>query len=168
MVYATGIAWAWLHYFGARADEFAPRSAAEPWMMKLHGAGAMVILVILGTLLPSHIRFAWHARRNRPNGIALILFFVFLIVSGYGLYYFGNERLRSWTSWSHLAVGLALPAMIILHIWSGRRSPVQKIRHRRIKGGHHYFIIIVQRERSVATAFRFNLLLSASLFSFHL
>ena len=97
-------------------------------MMKLHGAGAMVILVILGTLLPSHIRFAWHARRNRPNGIALILFFGFLIVSGYGLYYFGNERLRSWTSWSHLAVGLALPAMIILHIWSGRRSPVQKIR----------------------------------------
>ncbi len=128
LVYVTGAAWAWLHYFGARADELASRSAAEPWMMRLHGAGAMVILVILGTLLPSHIRFAWHARRNRPNGIALVLFFVFLVVSGYGLYYFSNEHLRSWTGWSHLAVGLALPAMIILHIWSGRRSSVQKVR----------------------------------------
>ncbi len=86
----------------------------------------MVFLVVLGTLLPSHVRFAWHARRNRPNGIALLLVLGFLIAGGYGLYYFGDERLRSWTSWSHLAVGLALPAMIVLHIWSGRRSAAKK------------------------------------------
>ncbi len=130
LVYVTGVAWAWLHYLGGRAEELAPRSAAEPWMLKLHGAGAMAILVLLGTLLPGHVRFAWHTRRNRPNGVALILFFAFLGVSGYGLYYFGNERLRSWTSWLHLAIGVALPAMIVIHIWSGRRSPAQKI-HRK-------------------------------------
>ncbi len=122
VVYATGAAWAWLHYLRAPAAEFAARSAAEPWLMKLHGAGAMVILVVLGTLLPSHVRFAWHARRNRVNGVTLLAILAFLIASGYGLYYFGDERLRTWTSWSHLAIGLALPAMIVLHIWAGRRS----------------------------------------------
>ena len=103
---------------------------AEPWSLKLHGAAAMAILIILGTLLPTHVRFAWHARRNRPNGIALLAFFVLLVVTGYGLYYLGDERLRSWTSWLHLGIGIALPAMIILHIWSGRRSNVQVVRPR--------------------------------------
>ena len=120
LVYLTGVAWAWLHYLAHEPEDLV--HPAEPWMLKLHGAGAMLILVILGTLLPGHIRFAWHARRNRPNGIALAAFLVFLVLTGYGLYYLGDERLRSWTSWSHLAVGVALPAMIILHIWSGRRS----------------------------------------------
>jgi cation transport ATPase len=121
VVYVTGAAWGWLHYVATRPDELA-HSPCEPWLMRLHGAGAMALLVILGTLLPGHVRFAWHARRNRPNGIALIVFLAFLALSGYGLYYFGSERLRSWTSWSHLVVGLALPGMLILHIWSGRRS----------------------------------------------
>ncbi|MDQ2660161.1 MAG: hypothetical protein M3Y03_07045 [Verrucomicrobiota bacterium] len=128
LLYLTGGVWAGLHYLGNHADEFAPRSPAEPWLMRLHGAGAMALLVVLGTLLPTHVRFAWHARRNRPNGIALLAFYAFLIASGYGLYYFGNEWLRSWTSWLHLAIGIALPAMIVLHIWTGRRSAVQPVR----------------------------------------
>lgn len=122
LIYLTGAVWGWHHYLASRTDEFASQSSLEPWMMKLHGAGAIAVLVTLGTLLPGHVRFAWHARRNRPNGIALVGFFTFLVLSGYGLYYFGDERLRSWTSWSHLAIGLALPAMLVLHIWSGRRS----------------------------------------------
>lgn len=123
LIYVSGVAWACLHYFVRTAGEFGDQpNPAEPWSLKLHGAAAMVLLVILGTLLPGHVRLAWHARRNRPNGIALVAFLLFLVVTGYGLYYFGNERLRSWTSWSHLAVGLVLPAKLILHIWVGRRS----------------------------------------------
>jgi hypothetical protein len=132
LLYATGAVWAWLHYLHTGRDEFGSRSAAEPWMMKLHGAGAMILLIVLGTLIPGHIRFAWHARRNRPNGVALVLFLAFLFVSGYGLYYFGDERLRSWTSWLHLVIGLALPAMIFLHIWSGRRSAARSVRRRTV------------------------------------
>lgn len=125
LLYLTGVVWAWLHYLAPRPNEFSATSPAEPWMMKLHGAAAMGILVLIGTLLPSHVRFAWHARRNRANGIVLIGYLSFLIVSGYGLYYFGDERLRTWTGWSHLWFGIALPAMLIFHIWTGRRSTVQ-------------------------------------------
>lgn len=124
VVYLTGAAWGWLHYAGSRSDELALPSPLEPWLMRLHGAGAMALLVILGTLLPGHVRFAWHVHRNRPNGIMLVSVLAFLIFTGYGLYYFGDERLRSWTSSLHLVVGLILPVALILHIRSGRRSDV--------------------------------------------
>lgn len=125
LIYGSGAVWAYLHYFARRMSEFGEQPhPAEPWSLKVHGAAAMAILAILGTLLPTHVRFAWHARRNRPNGILLISVFAFLILTGYGLYYLGDDRLRSWTSWLHLVVGLALPLVLILHIRSGRRSDV--------------------------------------------
>ena len=140
LLYLSGVAWACLHYFVRTAGEFGDQPhPTEPWSLQIHGAAAMAILVILGTLLPGHVRFAWHARRNRPNGIALIAFLGFLVLSGYGLYYFGNERLRSWTSWSHLAVGLVLPGILILHIWSGRRSTPAQIKSSSPEGRFHCY-----------------------------
>jgi hypothetical protein len=126
LLYLTGAGWGWLHYFGKSPDEFSGNSPVEPWLLKVHGAAAMIFLVLLGTLLPSHVRFSWHARRNRGNGVGLIAFLGFLIAGGYGLYYFGDERLRSWTSLSHLWIGLVLPAVLVFHIWRGRRSATQK------------------------------------------
>ena len=48
--------------------------------------------------------------------------FAVLTITGYGLYYAGGERLRAWTSWIHLAVGLALPILLLIHIFLGRRT----------------------------------------------
>lgn len=90
--------------------------------MKIHGAAAMAILVLVGMLLTGHVRFAWRARRNRGNGSLFLSAFGILTVTGYGLYYAGGERLRAWTSWIHLAVGLALPLLLTLHIWLGKQT----------------------------------------------
>ena len=90
--------------------------------MKIHGAAAMAILVLVGMLLTGHVRFAWRARRNRCNGSLFLGAFGILTLTGYGLYYAGGESLRAWTSWIHLAVGLALPLLLILHIWLGKRT----------------------------------------------
>jgi hypothetical protein len=90
--------------------------------MKVHGAAAMATLVLVGMLLTSHVRFAWRARRNRGNGSLFLGAFGVLTITGYGLCYAGGERLRAWTSWIHLAVGLALPLLLILHIWLGKRT----------------------------------------------
>ena len=90
--------------------------------MKIHGAAAMAILVLVGMLLTGHVRFAWRARRNRGNGSLFLCTFGILTVTGYGLYYAGGESLRAWTSWIHLAAGLALPLLLILHIWLGKRT----------------------------------------------
>ena len=119
LVFVSGAAWAWLHYFS-------DGTAAQSWMLKIHGAAAMATLLIIGTLLPYHVKFAWRAKRNRRTGSTLLVVFGFLILTGYGLYYSGDERLRAWTSDSHLYVGLALPLLLALHVWRGKKSRAQK------------------------------------------
>jgi hypothetical protein len=90
--------------------------------MKIHGAAAMAILVLIGMLLSGHVRFAWRAGRNRANGSLFLSAFAVLTITGYGLYYAGGERLRAWMSWIHLAVGLALPILLLIHIFLGKRT----------------------------------------------
>ena len=82
----------------------------------------MGILVLIGMLLTGHVRFAWRARRNRGNGSLFLSALAVLSVTGYGLYYAGDESLREWTSWIHLGVGLALPLFLILHVWLGKKT----------------------------------------------
>ncbi len=114
-------AW-WLALQSRLADSDAPPHPMQPWLVKVHGAAAMVALVTLGTLLSSHIRRGWVARRNRRSGALMVGTVGLLVLSGYGLYYAGDERLRALTAWAHDIVGLGLPGIIVLHIWRGRRT----------------------------------------------
>ncbi len=120
-VFATGLVWIWLHYFASRTGEFGS-NPGESWMLTLHGGFAIATMIMLGTLLPVHARLAWNAQRNRPNGITLLTVFAILVLTGYGLYYIGNDHIRSWTSHIHIVVGVALPIFIVVHIWRGRMT----------------------------------------------
>jgi cbb3-type cytochrome oxidase subunit 3 len=120
LLFLSGVAWAYWNYLEASAGNF--EISAKAWAMKIHGAAAMAVLVLIGMLLSAHVRFAWRARRNRSNGSVFLSAFAVLIITGYGLYYAGGERLRAWTSWIHLAVGLALPVLLLMHIFLGRRT----------------------------------------------
>ncbi len=125
VVFATGAIWIWLHYFVHDENEFGS-SAAQTRILAIHGLFAAVSLLLIGSLLPLHVKFAWRSKRNRFNGIFFISTVALLIATGYALYYIGNERFRSWTSWTHLIVGVAFPLLLILHIWRGRASRRQK------------------------------------------
>jgi magnesium-transporting ATPase (P-type) len=118
LLFLSGVAWAYWNYLAASPGDF--ETSAKAWAMKIHGAAAMVVLVLIGMLLSAHVRFAWRARRNRANGSIFLSAFAVLTVTGYGLYYAGGERLRAWTSWIHLAVGLALPILLLIHIFLGK------------------------------------------------
>src|SRR5947199_3911371 len=120
LLFFSGVAWAYWNYLAVSPGDF--ETSAKTWAMKLHGAAAMAILVLIGMLLNGHVRFAWRARRNRGNGSVFLSAFAVLTITGYGLYYAGGERLRAWTSWIHLAVGLALPILLLIHIFLGRRT----------------------------------------------
>jgi cbb3-type cytochrome oxidase subunit 3 len=119
LLFLSGGAWAYWNYLRSPGDF---ETSAKAWTMKIHGAAAMAILVLVGMLLTGHVRFAWRARRNRGNGSIFLSAFAVLTITGYGLYYAGGERLRAWTSWIHLAVGLALPILLLIHIFLGRRT----------------------------------------------
>jgi MFS family permease len=132
LLFLSGVAWTYWNYLAASAGDF--EISSKNWAMKIHGAAAMAVLVLIGMLLTGHVRFAWRARRNRANGSVFLGAFAVLTVTGYGLYYAGGERLRAWTSWIHLVVGLVLPILLLIHIFLGRRT-----RHSastRIRGRH--------------------------------
>jgi cation transport ATPase len=120
LLFLSGAAWAYWNYLAGSPGDFG--TSAKAWAMKIHGAVAMAILVLIGMLLSGHVRFAWRARRNRANGSVFLSAFAVLTITGYGLYYAGGEKLRAWTSWIHLAVGLALPILLLIHIFLGRRT----------------------------------------------
>jgi hypothetical protein len=115
---ASGAVWLWVHL---RTPQGAMPSALEPWMMKLHGAAALLIIYLAGTMLYGHMLNAWHQRRNRLTGSVTATAFVMLGLSGYGLYYFGGEGLRMFTEWLHWAFGFGAPALLWVHVWRGRR-----------------------------------------------
>lgn len=119
---ASGLVWLVLHYFLAQPGEFGDTfHPGEPWMLRLHGAGAMVGLIVYGSLLPVHIRRAWTIRRNIGLGISLGSLLIALTVSGYLLYYAGDEETRPVISVVHWVVGLAIPGILTWHVISGRR-----------------------------------------------
>jgi hypothetical protein len=93
----------------------------EAIRLKLHGAGAFLALLALGSLLAQHIRFGWSARRNRTSGSLLGGFAALIVLTGYGLYYAG-EDLREWSKWTHLALGTLAFIAPPLHVWLGRRT----------------------------------------------
>ena len=62
----SGAAWAYWNDLVSTPGDF--EMSAKAWAMKVHGAAAMAILVLVGMLLTGHVRFAWRARRNRGNG----------------------------------------------------------------------------------------------------
>jgi small-conductance mechanosensitive channel len=93
-----------------------------PVMLMLHGGAAMVALLLLGALVPLHVRRAWRSGRNRLTGPVMIAVNTVLIATAFGLYYAGSETLRPWVSDLHIVVGIALPPALLVHVWLGRRT----------------------------------------------
>jgi len=119
----SGALWLVFHYFLDAHGEFGEnRHPLEAWWLRLHGAAAMAFLVVLGTLLPIHIRRAWQLRRNYVTGIVVLSTVAALIVTGYGLYYASGENLRLWVSVAHWGIGLAGTPALILHMLLGKRN----------------------------------------------
>jgi hypothetical protein len=88
---------------------------------------AMIVLVLLGALIPIHVLRGWRSRRNRVAGAAMVAANVLFVATAFGLYYAGSETWRPWLSDVHIALGLAFPVLIVIHIWTGRRSsPVKE------------------------------------------
>jgi cation transport ATPase len=118
----SGLAWAWLHHLDEAGHANDAARELKPWLMKAHGFAALGFVLLLGTLLPVHVRHSWHARRNRANGVFFLSSVSLLTLTGYLLYYLGNEKLRALCSDVHFWLGAIIPLLLIWHIWSGRRA----------------------------------------------
>lgn len=92
------------------------------WLLSVHGGAAMASLVVLGVLIPSHMQRGWAQQRNRRTAVLMIAVCLAMVLSGYGLYYCGNDHWRSWISGAHSFAGCALPFALVWHIINGRKS----------------------------------------------
>lgn len=119
----TGALWLLFHFFVSVKSEFGDtHHPLEVWWLKLHGFAAMGGLILFGSLMPVHIRTAWHQKRHRWTGGALVVVMSALALSGYGLYYAGNEEIRTWISNLHWVVGLALLVFLTIHVLQRRQA----------------------------------------------
>ena len=122
----SGAAWAWVHRLDDSGQAGDALRQLKPWLLKTHGYAALGFVLLLGTLLAGHVHRAWHARKNRTNGAFFLTAVSLLTLSGYTLYYLGDETWRAAASRFHLWLGLAAPVLLALHIRAGRRATGSK------------------------------------------
>jgi hypothetical protein len=118
----SGGLWLLLHYGYPIQDEFGTRpNLWEKPLIRWHGAGAMAWLLVLGALLQHHVRVGLRHKRRIISGLTLLGINLALVVTGYGLYYAGDETLRNWSSLAHSVLGFAVVGSLIAHLF-WRRS----------------------------------------------
>jgi cytochrome b561 len=116
------------------ADPFKASDDGESWqavaatMLMLHGIAAMIALVLLGMLIPLHVRRSWRMGKNRISGAAMVAANAVLVATASGLYYAGADLLRAVVVDVHVAIGILLPTLMVTHIIAGRRArtPVRR------------------------------------------
>jgi len=120
-LFVTGAVW-------LVADALKDGDDGEVWqavaarLLMIHGGASMAILVVLGALYALHMRLGWRANRNRVSGSVMVTINGLLIATAFGLYYAGSDVLRTWTSYLHIGIGLALPVVAVIHVLLGRRT----------------------------------------------
>lgn len=114
--WATGALWVVCHYFLMSEGPFGlTPHPLEFWSLASHGAFAFASLWLLGLLWAVHIPIGWRTSRRRWSGGAMLGVSGWLVLSGYALYYVGSEELMSISAILHWSVGLAAPALFLLH-----------------------------------------------------
>lgn len=121
MLFLTGAGWLVADWQkDISGDEIWQQAIA--YLLMVHGGAAMVTLLLLGALVPLHLRRGWRSRKNRVSGSVMVTFNAVLIMTAFGLYYLGSETLRPWMSWMHIAAGVCLSLSFPVHILMGRRE----------------------------------------------
>lgn len=129
MVYAilggtwlSGAIWLALHFYLREKTEFGllPHPF-EAWVLRVHGAFAFAALWLSGLLWAAHISVAWTLRQHRYSGITVVTLFAVLALSGYLLYYLGDEGWRDVASLAHWLIGLFGLIALPLHSLRARQ-----------------------------------------------
>jgi hypothetical protein len=116
---ASGVAWLVFRYLPAFR---ATSSSATALSMRIHGGAAMLVLLLTGSAVALHAPGAWRERRNRASGVAAGAVLLSLALTGYLLYYLGDDAQRLAASMAHWTIGLAAPVFLVVHVWLGGRS----------------------------------------------
>ena len=122
-VWLSGVLWLIFHYFFRVRGQFGFRTnPMEPIWLMLHGGLAVASVFVFGFLWTSHVLAGWHMRWRRRSGGTLAGFTIFLILTGYALYYIGGSKTLAVMQILHWAIGLAAIAAFFIH-WLSKSQP---------------------------------------------
>ncbi|MBC7379591.1 MAG: DUF4405 domain-containing protein [Burkholderiaceae bacterium] len=117
----SGLAWLALHFLAGESGDDLAQAVPRLWSIRIHAAAALWLLVMMGSLMPLHMRSAWHLRRNRIGGAGLVALMLGLTLTGYLLWYAPEGTGRLWSEWLHWVLGGGAPVALLAHIAWGRR-----------------------------------------------
>jgi heme A synthase len=117
LLWLTGVVWLYYRYgVEAQGEPGFQNHPTSSLVLQIHGAAAIGFCIILGSSL-YHIRPGWKKKIQRFSGALLLSVCVLLILTGWGLYYLGDEQFRNITSVTHSFLGLILPVLVFVHVW---------------------------------------------------
>ena len=114
----SGLVWLYFYYFVRVTDQFGFENP-HPWQGKLMIAHAVVALPsiwIFGFLWHIHVKPGWRARVKRGSGGTYWSLVLWMILSGYSLYYIGSDTVRQWLSMGHWIAGIPATGLFLWHI----------------------------------------------------
>ena len=106
LLWITGILWLTLDFMDLS-------SFGQTQVLILHGALIIPALVSLGVLIVSHIPEGWEPTKRRKSGYLLSFIMLFLVISGFVLFY--EDSFMNELSYSHSLTGLFLVPLIFWH-----------------------------------------------------
>ena len=106
LLWFTGLLWLLLDFMNLG-------SYGKTQLLIFHGALIIPALVSLGVLIVSHIPEGWEPTKKRKSGFLLSFIMLFLVISGFVLFY--TDAAVYEISYSHSLVGLILVPLIFWH-----------------------------------------------------
>jgi len=119
----SGATWAIIWHFIREDPEMA--QPVENTLLKVHLAGALILLVAIGAALPMHASKSWAAKINRPASVLFIGSILGTVVTGYGILAFVWESRV--IHFSHIGSGVTMTVLLPLHILIGRHLEKKRI-----------------------------------------
>ena len=115
-LWLSGALWLLFHYVVARPTEFGwATHPLEAWWLTAHGAFAFFAIFSFGLLWGLHIAPGWKSQQRRPSGAAAVAAVVWLMLTGYLMYYVAGEQPRAIVTALHWTEGLATPLLFVYH-----------------------------------------------------
>jgi hypothetical protein len=124
LVSVTGIVFFIMKYMMATEDPFALiNHPLQPAMLDIHILAAPFLILVLGIMYSSHIteKLGTRNKANRRSGIAMLLSFLPMILSGYLLQVSTSALLSKLTLAVHVVSGLAFVGTYAFHQWKSVR-----------------------------------------------
>ena len=123
-LWLTGGLWLIYHYYMRLPGKFGTfrSNPLEEWWLIAHGGFAVLGTFFLGFLWSPHIMTGWNLHWRRKSGGTLAGATIFLVLTGYLIYYIGNQQILDWTVIAHWVVGLAAIALFFIH-WLSKSKP---------------------------------------------